>query len=210
MRAFVSVLVVLGLSGCATVFSGTSQHVSIKAAPADTTIVVLGGPIGAGIAKVGRVAEIQRRVLTLLFQSDAEEYRQFIATVGLEGLITRILLEVKLGQPPTDLTDQAGQIYSRIPRLFKERLVQAIGLEAFGVGQVEARLQRGEIYAVIGWRLGSNIRIRAIDSTLNWTTLWNILNLGIGYAVDLYTGAWTRLTPTNVELTLDPLPAKPL
>lgn len=206
MHRIVALLFVLGLSGCATIFSGSSQKVSIRATPDDSTIIVLGGPTGAALAKVGKVAYVQRRILELLSPALTADDREFIAAVGIERFLTNLILEMKTGRAPSETTEQLAAIYARIPRALKEKIVGSIGLEAFGVGRLDVELERGEIYAVIGWRTGSDLKIKSIDASFNWATLWNILNLGLGVPVDLYTGAWLKLAPSKLELTLQPIP----
>lgn len=200
-------LSVVALPGCATILSGSSQRVSIRATPEDTTIIVLGGPTGAAVAKVAKVASLQRRVLGLLEGRLSPEDSQLIASVGIERFITDLILEAKTGQLPADTTAQLGQLYQRIPQVLKDKLVRSFGLEAFGVGQVDVELDRGEIYAVIGWRSGAIMKVSSIDGSFNWTTLWNILTLGLGIPIDLYTGAWLKLSPSKLTLTLQPLPS---
>jgi hypothetical protein len=207
MRRMLAILLILVIPGCATIFSGSSQRVSIRATPEDTTIIVLGGPTGAAIAKVAKVAHLQRRVLGLLAGTLRPEDEQLILEVGLERFITGLILDVKTGQVPPDTTAQLGELYRRIPRPIKDKLVSTFGLEAFGVGRVDEKLDRGENYAVNGWRTGSVVKIRSIDGSFNWATLWNILNLGLGVPVDLYTGAWLKLSPASLDLALQPLPA---
>lgn len=206
MQRILALIVILGCSGCATIFSGSSQNVSIRVTPEDSTIIVLGGATGAALAKVGKVAYIQRRILELLSPAVSAEDREFIAAVGIERFLTNLILEMKTGRVPTDTTQQLAEIYARIPRPLKEKIMGTIGLEAFGVGSLDVELDRGEIYAVIGWRTGSDIKIRSIDGSFNWATLWNILNLGLGVPIDLYTGAWLKLAPSKLEFTLEPIP----
>jgi hypothetical protein len=201
------IVMTFGLAGCATIFSGSSQKVTITANSPDATIIVLGGPIGAAVAKVGKLAALQARLLELLPASLTPAQRQLFGSTPIEYLITSLVMEVKTGQPPQGITAELAQLYAEIPRPVKERLVREFGLETFGVGRVEAVLERGEIYAVIGWKAGFNVQLRAIDGTFNWTTLWNVLNLGIGVVVDVYTGAWLKLSPSKVELSLVPTPA---
>ncbi len=210
MKTILTMLVILSvgaLPGCATILSGSSQRVSIRATPEDTTIIVLGGATGAAVAKVAKVAALQRRVLGLLEGTLTPEDSQLIASVGIERFITDLILEAKTGQVPADTTAQLGALYQRIPRVLKDKLVRSFGLEAFGVGQVDVTLDRGEIYAVIGWRSGSIVKVSSIDGKFNWTTLWNVLTLGLGVPIDLYTGAWLKLSPSKVQLTLQPLPS---
>lgn len=205
--AALAILSLLAIPGCATIFSGSSQRVSIRATPEDTTIIVLGGATGAAIAKVAKVAALQRRVLGLLGGALGPDDEALITEVGLERFLTGLILEVKTGQVPTDTTAQLGALYQRIPRALKDKLVGSLGLEAFGVGRVDAVLDRGEIYAVIGWRAGSVMKLSSIDGSFNWTTLWNILNFGLGVPIDILTGAWLKLSPSTLELALQPLPA---
>jgi hypothetical protein len=206
MHRILALILILGVSGCATIFSGSSQKVSIRVTPEDSTIIVLGGATGAALAKIGKVAYIQRRILELLSPAVSAEDREFIAAVGIERFLTTLILEMKTGRVPTDTTQQLAELYARIPRPVKEKIIGTIGLEAFGVGKLDVVLDRGEIYAVIGWRTGSDLKIRSIDGSFNWATLWNILNLGLGVPIDLYTGAWLKLAPAKLELTLTPIP----
>ncbi len=210
MSRILALIVIVAVSGCATIFSGSSQKVSIRITPEDSTIMVFGGATGAALAKIGKVAHVQRRILELLSPALTAEDREFIAAVGIERFLTNLVLEVKTGRMPTDTTQQLAEIYARIPRPLKEKLVGAIGLEAFGVGRLDVELDRGEIYAVIGWRTGSDLKIKSIDGKFNWTTLWNIFNGGLGVPVDLYTGAWLKLAPSNLALELEAAPVIPV
>ncbi|MBZ0236497.1 MAG: hypothetical protein K8M05_29490 [Deltaproteobacteria bacterium] len=207
MNKILVFLLVLAIPGCATIFSGSSQKVTVTATPSDSTIIVLGGATGAAVAKIGKVADLQQRVLGLLHGELSAEDRELIAAVGIERFITGLIVEVKTGQTPAGTTEELARLYERIPRPIKDRLVSTIGLEAFGVGRVDVELDRGEIYAVIGWRAGADIEIKSIDGSFNWTTLWNVLNFGLGVPVDLYTGAWLKLAPPRLELRLEPISA---
>lgn len=209
MHRLLPLLLLIAVSGCATIFSGSSQRVSIRATPEDSTIIVLGGATGAAMAKIGKVAYIQRRMLELLSPALSAADREFIAAVGIERFLTSLILEMKTGRMPSDTTQQLAEVFARIPRPLKEKIMGTLGLEAFGVGKLDVVLDRGEIYAVIGWRTGSDLEIRSIDGSFNWATLWNILNLGIGVPIDLYTGAWLKLAPAKLVLELEPIPQAP-
>lgn len=203
MQIYYRTLIVVCLAtlqfGCATIFSGSKEEIRIDSNPSGATVIVLGGAM-ASLIKYG----VKSRELVRIFAGSLSEAdRNFLETHDVESLLTWIVLDVR-GRAASHESSSAkvAEVLAKLPKSLKEAVLEKFGLKEFATAPVNTELSRGTGYAVIGWQPGSKIRLEVIESKFNWVTLWNVLNLGLGVPIDMYTGAWMKLTPTELKLNL--------
>ncbi len=190
-------------------FSGTREEVKIQARSADTTLMVLGGPVGPLLAQTKKYGELTRTVLDLASKHLSKDDRKMIDKIGIEYFISALIVEYKSGKLPEGTSKGLVKFYSGLPSEFKKILLDKFAIEDFGVGSLSPELDRGHQYAVVGYQPGKLVQIEVIDTKFNWTTLWNILNFGMGVPVDIWTGAWLKLTPSHLDVAVDkPMPTE--
>lgn len=185
-------------SGCATIFTGTSQSIQVTTQPVGSYVVVVGTPMAPVILTARSSAETTRKLLSLLGPVIPEGARAKLALLDIDELVTKLVVWVKLDKIPPELVGHAEQV----PPYVRDKLLDVIGVKAFGLSPVTVRLKKGQEYAVLSWREGHKARTAAIDMKFNWVVVVNVLNLFLGVPVDILTGAWFNLTPTRIDLTL--------
>lgn len=185
--------------GCATMFSGTKERVRITSNPERATVIVFSGPLASALKYGVKASQIVAMIGDGLSPAD----RKFLEGINVESLITLIVLEFRGGRPVTDSTSaKVAEVLAKVPRELKAVVLDKVGLKEFAVAPVDTELPRGMGYAVIGWHPPNQAKVEILESRFNWTTLWNVLNLGIGIPVDIYTGAWRKFNSSQVDLKL--------
>jgi len=201
MKNLIIFLSILTLSGCATMFSGSSQEIQIDSNEKDTKIIVLGGVIGSVVAKANDQSDAIEQIVEWTTPYIGEEEGKILANLRLEELITALVLKLKLNRTPSGKLGEVADILSSLPPAVTDEVFSYLGLEVYDDAPLNKELKRGRIYAVIGWTDAKGTEVESIDTTFNWATLWNILNFGIGIPIDIWTGAWLKLTPNKVLIS---------
>ena len=200
----VLVLVVLiSCNGCATIFTGTSQRITVTTHPPASFVVVVGTPMASVILAAKESSAVTRKVLELAGPALPEAARARLLRLDVDELITKLVLWARLDRLPPEL---AGHV-DRVPPFVRDRLLGMIGVEAFGTSPLTVKLKKGRKYAVLSWREGHAARTAGIDMKFNWVVMVNVLNAFLGVPIDIVTGAWFNLSPSRLELVLPPRPA---
>ncbi|MEW6435392.1 MAG: hypothetical protein AB1730_28180 [Myxococcota bacterium] len=209
MRRAALAVVVLTLNvGCAAIFTGTRQEISVISTPPGSTVVVLGGTAANVALRARQVSDLREPALALLGPALPEEARAVVQAWSIDELVTKLVLLTRLSELPPELVASAGEFLRLVPRPIVERLSEMLGIEGAGVTPTQYELKKGRAYALVTWQKGYGAKLLKVDTTFNWVVLLNIFN-GIipGLLVDGLTGAWLNLTPKEVVYTLEPLPA---
>ncbi|MCB1179992.1 MAG: hypothetical protein KDK36_20610 [Leptospiraceae bacterium] len=190
----------LSLNNCATIFSGTSQDVEINAKPQGTTIIILGGTIG----KIIRYGAKIQSFIDIFSEYLDEEDKKVLERYSFESLITAVILEVR-GVVPVErsMSQEVAKVLAKIPRSYKVKVLNTFGMEEFALAPVKTELKTSGGYAVIGYMSGKKIVVKEINTRLNWTILWNVLNGFILLPIDVLTGAYKKLTPLELDMELN-------
>lgn len=205
-------LVLLGLAvtlhvGCASVFTGTRQNISVVSTPPGATVVVLGGTPANLALRAKKVDELREFALNLLGPFLPPEVREAAQHMSIDELVTKLVLLTRLSDVPPELISASGSFLSAIPGPVIDKLADFLGIEGAGVSPTAWELKKGKPYAIVTWQKGYGAKLLKVDTTFNWVTLVNVLNAFLGVIVDGLTGAWFNLTPSEVTYTLEPLPA---
>jgi hypothetical protein len=189
------------LSGCASIFTGTTQNVTVDTGQPGQMVVVLGDPSATALLELKDNEDMAKGIVDLIAPLLPPDRRAALDKLSVEELITRMVVWVKLDQVPPEL---AGSGMAALPDAIKEQLSDLLGIEAVGPSPLTATLDKGDEYAVIAWQKGYQAGVGKIDTTFNYVTLVDILTAGLGVIVDAWTGAWFDLTPDHVQVTLQP------
>ena len=198
--------------GCATLFTGTRQDVPIDSAPPGATVVVLQGTPALVALKAKRVSDFKDGVVNLFGDSLTPEARAFLLSLSTDELVTQLVLWLRLSEAPPELAAgarQVGQLLGLVPAFVRDRVSDFIGIAAVATTPVVQNLRKGQEYAVVTWARGHRARLLMVETTFNWVTLLNVFIAVVPAVVDVLTGAWLKLTPTELTYTLDPLPPEP-
>ncbi len=203
-------LVVLMQVGCAAIFTGTKQEISITSAPPGATVVVVGGTPAALALKAKKVSDFKDKIVNMLGGALPPDAKALLLTLSIEELITQLVLWTKASDLPPEMVGKAGRAFDGVPSIIRDKVTDYLGLEGLGTTPSKQTLGKGHNYAVVAWAKGYRARLIEVDTKFNWVVLLNIFN-GIlpGLIVDGLTGAWLNLTPDEVALDLEPLPAPP-
>ena len=204
-RSATGLLISLALvlsSGCATIFTGTSQTIHVATEPAGSYVVVVGTPMAPVILAARNSTATTRKVISLLGPIIPEGARAKLQLLDVDELITKLVVWAKLDKIPPELVGHA----EHVPAYVRNQLLDLIGVKAFGLSPISPKLKKGQEYAVLTWREGHKARTAAVDMKFNWVVVVNVFNLFLGVPIDILTGAWFNLTPSKIELTLPPIP----
>jgi len=193
--------------GCATVFTGTRQDISVLSTPPGATVVVLGGTPANLALRAKKVDELRAFVLSLLGPYLPPEVRAAAQAMSIDELLTKLVLLTRLSELPPELVASSAVFATAIPGPILDKLSDFLGIEGVGVSPTKWELKKGKPYALVTWKKGYGAKLLKVDTTFNWVTLVNVLNAFLGVIVDGLTGAWFNLTPSEVTYTLEPLPA---
>ena len=87
------------VSSCATMISGSHQDIRIETHPRPATLVVMGGALGAMMAKAKSASDTMKMILRLLSPFATDEDLAFLEKVDFESLLTAMVLEVQGKKP---------------------------------------------------------------------------------------------------------------
>ena len=188
-------------TGCATIFSGTKQKVRIETAPPQAHVVVLGGAVGTLLASTPDTRKVTRKIIALFGSRLTAEQRQALELLDLRDLVAALAVWTK-DQVMTGLPPAAEAAIRALPPKLVSKALAAAGVDASGQSPIVTKLRRDSRYAVLSWQAGHRPKLTVIDSNFNWVVLWNVLNAGLGVIVDVGTGAWRKLSPSELQIEL--------
>jgi hypothetical protein len=186
-------------SGCASLFSGRSQRITVETNPPGALVVVLDSPAAPILLTARRSSDLARRAVGLLAPFLSDEERARLSALELDELVTRLVGWARLDMIPPEL---AGADLSRVPPALKGRLLSFLGVAHAGPSPAVVKLKKGRQYAVLAWQPGHGARMAAVEMKFNFVTLLNVFNAFLGVPIDMLTGAWFNLKPSRLELTL--------
>jgi len=194
-------LTLLLTSGCASIFTGSKQRITIETDPPGALIVVVGTPAAPILLALDKGDRVAQKIVGLLSPVLSEGARQRLAGLALPELIAKVGAWARLDQVPPELV---GEATTRIPGEIRGALLDVLGIKEVGVSPMKVKLRKGRDYAVIAYHEGYGGRIAGIHPKFNWVTLLNVFNAFLGVPIDALTGAWFNLSPGTVRLTLPP------
>lgn len=204
-----SMLPLLLLAGCATVFTGTKQEVPITSSPPGATVVVVSGTAANLALKAKKVSDFKDTLVNgLLGGALPPEAKAVLLSLSTDELITQLVLWVRAQQVPAAVAGgaaQAQQVLALVPLFLREKVGAYLGISAIEATPFSPKLRKGREYALVTWAPEHRARLLEIDTRFNWVVLLNVFTFGLGAIVDVLTGAWLNLTPQEVAFTLDPV-----
>lgn len=189
--------------GCATILTGTRQKVAIRATTEDVLAVAVSGPAGQIVRYAQKGDRISQEVFKHIGPHLPPDTRRDLAALELEELVARLAASVHTQMASPDLA-QLRIALAQVPQPLKEAIFEKIGLAFVELAPATVEVQKGTSYVVIAWRDGHRASLVPLDAHLNWVFLLNVLTLGIGFPVDVLTGAWLNVGPSEVQLRLNP------
>lgn len=209
MRIALLLLVLLTQVGCATIFTGTRQDVSMTSIPPGSTVVVVSGTPATLALKAKKVSDFKDSLIGIFGGALPPEARAFLLSLSTDELITQLVLWTRAADAPPELVAGVGQInqvLSVVPGFVKDKISDFLGIAAIGTTPFTQNLHKGKEYAIVTWQKGHRARLLEVSTKFNWVTLLNVFVGIVPVVVDLISGSWLNLTPTEVSYTLDPLP----
>jgi hypothetical protein len=192
-------LVVSAGPGCATVFTGTSQKITVETNPPGATVIVIGSPMASVLLAGGKSTEVTRRVLGVLGPMVSDATRRRLEILDFDELVTRLVLWSRDRVPP-EVEGGAAML----PPEVKTRLLGVLGVKGVGDAPYSLKLKKGRKYAVIAFQDGYQARTAGIQMKFNWVFVLNVFNAFLLSPVDIVTGAWFKLSPGTLRLELRP------
>ena len=203
-RFFMSLLMMMSLTGCATMLSGTSAEVKIQSAPKNANFIIVSGKVGKLLIMGKKKSELIQRVLKHLKPHlDKKTYR-IVRKADLVELMTALIVYAKLDHVPDFVSGDLSGVLNKVPRRVIRSALSSVGIGAMGRAPKRVRLDLGSDYVVIGHAKGHKVDIEEIKTSFNGFVFLNIFNLGIGALIDLATGAYKEIDSTRVKLVMKP------
>lgn len=206
MRLIALAVVVVTQVGCATILSGTRQTVTLESVPPGAPVVVVGGAAAQLAVKLQKATQVRDLALKILQPVVSPELAAIMQQASPDELVTQLVILTQRGEIPPEWIQKAGTAVAKIPQPVVEKIVEQLGIEGIGATPYQVELKKGRPWAVVSWQVGHRGKLMVIDTKFNWICLLNILTAGLGMIVDVATGAWLSLDPTQVAYTLEPLP----
>lgn len=198
------VLAVVGLaSSCATIFTGTRQDIQFTSRPSSST-VVLGGPPAEVLAKAKDVTAAKDFFVKLFSPLLPDDARRFLEALNPDELLSFIVAAANPGAAAASTVDSVGDVYAKAPSILRDVVAKNVFIQGFGSTPLTLSLKKGSEYAAISWAPGRRARLLIVETRFNFVSLLNIFTLGVGFVVDLLTGAMFTLTPEQVDWELAP------
>ncbi|MBL8923434.1 MAG: hypothetical protein JNJ54_31565 [Myxococcaceae bacterium] len=204
MRPARVTLLLVFTSGCATIFTGTRQDLGFTSRPASST-VVLGGAPAEVLAKVKDVTAAKDFFVKLFSPLLPDDARRFLEALNPDELLSFIVAAANPTAATASTVDTVGDVYARAPAILRDVVAKNVFVQGFGATPLSLSLKKGSEYAAISWAPGRRARLLIVETRFNFVALLNIFTLGVGFVVDLLTGAMFNLTPEQLEWELAPL-----
>jgi hypothetical protein len=204
--AAVLLLAAISQGGCATIFTGTGTSVKFHSAPDGANVAVVGGALGDALLEGKKYSEHVQLAVKFLRTVAPETWGpglDMLAVLHVEEFLTLVLPMVRVNEMPELLRHLPPFVF---PPKTDFALLQILGVEAYGTAPLRARIGKGKQYAVLFWKKGRKARVVAMDKSFNPMFLLNILNAFLLCPVDIVTGAWYSIGPSEIEADLPPLP----
>lgn len=203
MRPALVTLLVLS-SGCATIFTGTRQDIAFTSRPTSSA-VVLGGPPAEVLAKVKDVTATKDFFVKLFSPLLPDDARRFLEALNPDELLSFIVAATNPTAATAGTVDSVGDVYAKAPAILRDVVAKNVFIQGFGSTPLTLNLKKGAEYAAISWAPGRRARLLIVETRFNFVALLNVFTLGVGFVVDLLTGAMFNLTPEHLEWELAPL-----
>jgi hypothetical protein len=185
-------------TGCAMIFSGTSADVRIDSDPSGANVVVLGGSAGSIVLKATKVAALADTLLAQLKGHVGDESMGELRKHSLEEIVGIIAVSLTSPMSLTFLSEKTRQDLMKIPKPIRDIVYKMLGVEAVGKTPLSLDLKKSGGYAIIVAPEGKAPKVVGLETSINWTTLLNVLNAFLGVPIDLLTGAIWNLEPERV------------
>lgn len=206
MRVLV-LLTLFASTGCATILGGTRQEISINSATPGATVVVVGGVVATAAVKAQKITVVRDLALTILAPHLPPEVKAIVEQASADELLTQLVVLTQIGAIPPEWSQKASAGIEKLPPVVVDTLLEKLGIHGVGVTPYKSELKKGGPWAIVTWAPGTRAKLLVVDAHFNWICLLNILTAGLGMIVDVATGAWLYLAPTEFQYTLEPLPA---
>lgn len=196
-------LVVVGMaaSGCASIFSGLSQEVTLTSDVPGAKCIVLGGTVGTSLAVASGISAVSQKVFDLMDPVLDAEDRASLRKADLNELITYAAISLSEMEMPKEL-DSTMRFLKRVPKSIIQKLMDWFAILGTGPFPLEVDLRRARTCAMVAWAPGHKARVVVLNGyRFNWVVLWNLLNFGFGFIIDGATGAWGRY-PSPIPIAL--------
>jgi hypothetical protein len=206
MRHFLLATVLLigfAASSCATMFSGTTQDVRITGNVENANCVVLGGYLGSILSTASQVSEVAQAIFDILDPVLDPEDREALRKIDINEVIAYVGVSAAGAEMPPELAETLVFL-QRVPNGVIKELVELFSVMDYGPLPRKVELKRAKTYAVVAWADGYKAGVEIIGIRPNFVTLWNVLNFGLGFFVDFFTGAWSNLEDP-IRFNLRPL-----
>lgn len=197
-------IIVLAQTGCATVFSGSSQDMGFGSAPPGATVIVIGGPVGSALLAGKKYSDRVQTAIGILkkvLPASAGPSLAKLERLNADELVTKLALWLKFDRIPAEI-DPALRF--DIPLPAELAILELLGFEATGVAPFDARVGKGEKYAVIAYWEGRRAKVYETEESFNFLFLLNIFNAFLLCPVDIVSGAWFNVRPERYDFELGP------
>ena len=203
-RLLLGLVLLLGLqTGCASIFTGTRQHVEIQTSPSGAQVVVIGGKAGLAVLAVSKFGSVTGPVLRLLGSNLDAAGQDSLKSLEPAGFIISIVLALQ-GTPTSLIPEETAQMIATIPGSLRKKVLTVLAVKSQGASPHRCELKKGGPYAVLAWTEGYRGRGRTLGVSLNGTVFLNIFNFFvIGVPIDILTGAWMNLDPEKMHVSLE-------
>lgn len=188
--------------GCATLFTGTSEDLTIESDPPNAVVVVIGGTVGNLLVRASQATSVAQKIFDVLDPHLGTELRETLRKVDLNELIAALGTLARLNRIPTGLVDDVRSVVEKIPRPIAEKAMEVLGLDHVGTTPTKCRIGKGGPTAVIAWAEGHHPRMESVDVRFNWVAVLNVFNFFIGLAIDIPTGAWLEPKTDRLRIRL--------
>ncbi|MHC5019337.1 MAG: hypothetical protein ACYTGX_04340 [Planctomycetota bacterium] len=207
MRQLLLALVLLtGLlaSGCATIFSGFSQDVTLTSDVEGAQCIVLSGTVGTALSVASGVSDLSQKVFDLMDPMLEEGDRAMLRQADLNELITYGAIAMSEVEIPKEL-DSTMRFLKRIPKSVWKRVMELFYIVDVGPFPREVELRRARTSAIVVWAPGHKADVITVHGyRFNLVVLWNLITIiPLGIIVDAATGAWGKY-PSVIPITLEP------
>jgi hypothetical protein len=187
-----------GLTGCATIFSGTSTKVRIESDPSGAGVVVIGGGTASMILKAQKIANLADKIIAKLGPHVSSESVNELKKYSLEDMVGIIALSMTSPFSMSFLSEKTRTALTNLPQPVKDVVLDMIGIEETGKTPMSVTLKKKGAYAVVVAPEGKVPKVVGMKSSFDFLVLLNVLNLFLGVPVDILTGAWFDIQPDKV------------
>jgi hypothetical protein len=169
MRLLLPLLLLL-LSGCATIFSGTRREVTFTSAPSSTA-VVFGGVGGEVLSKVQELSDKKDAIVRLLSPLLPDDARRFLEALTPDELLTTLFVILQPTAATSDTVGTLGALYARTPHVVRDVVTKLFWVAGGGNTTFAVDLKKGNDYAGIAWSPGRRAHLLVVESRFDFVSL---------------------------------------